>query len=115
MSVGVQVRGYRRLSSEYGIEILVRAGGWRLLRRSAGRIRGYNVASGWGTPDPRTAIQAVRGSESMLCQRGGSLDRTGRADLGHCHVAAASDACGEFATDPVCDGSLSNAAFDAQF
>src|ERR1700733_13459705 len=50
------------LFSESGIDALVRSGGWRRLRRFAGRTGAANVAFRGITPDPTTAIQAGVGS-----------------------------------------------------
>ena len=50
------------VSSESQLEALVRPVGWPRLRRFAGRMCASSVASGGGTSDPGTAIQAVPGS-----------------------------------------------------
>ena len=64
--------------SEGGIESLVRPGGWRRLRRFAGRTGASSVACRGLTPNPTTAIQAVTGSGVDAGQVGGtrSIDKT---------------------------------------
>jgi hypothetical protein len=59
-------------ASESGIESLVRPGGWRRLRRFAGRTDASSVACRARTPDPATAIQAVTGSGVDAGQVGGT-------------------------------------------
>ena len=50
--------GITKAISESGIDSLVRLVGRRGLQLCAGRIRGSNVASGWGTPRRSAGIQA---------------------------------------------------------
>ena len=64
--------GITKAISESGIDSLVRLVGRRGLQRCAGRIRGFNVASGWGTPRRSAGIQSRAPT--------GSHDRPVRAD-----------------------------------
>jgi hypothetical protein len=64
--------GVRVWFSESGVESLVRPGGWRRLRRFAGRTGASNVACRGLTPDPATAIRAVTGSGVDAGQSGGT-------------------------------------------
>jgi len=71
-------------ASESGIESLVRPGGWRRLRRFAGRTGASSVACRGLTPNPATAIQAVTGSGVDAGQVGGtrSINKTDTLNVG---------------------------------